>query len=224
MRGFIYPLFEGLMSACHFLSLVEWIKSAVTVIVLRLRCRKAIKVTFTGKHYQIGDVVMWGDKHYIVIRRNADKYWLLPYAKTLAAGLSERRAIHYTIDTYITLKYLFLVASVYGLIHPTWAVPITWYLIISTTYTYFRYHHWQQPYEMSLDSKRRRWVTLCSALVFVVLSYAYLYLDAGLVESWMEGVDYSLSAKAWRSQKLIMFVLIAIVLENTIIPPSIEND
>lgn len=83
------------------------------------------------------------------------------------------------IDTFILLKWLFIIwVWAYGSVNP-WIVGITWYLLISNLYTYFFHHIWTD-HAMNSNTYdenriRRRFINLLLALMFSNVCFAYLY-------------------------------------------------
>ncbi len=83
------------------------------------------------------------------------------------------------VDTFIILKWTFVIILLKYSINNSFLTFIVWYLIISNIYTYFYYHVWKaeslNPDNYTIDRVRRRFITLLLSIGFSNLCFAYLF-------------------------------------------------
>lgn len=83
------------------------------------------------------------------------------------------------VDTFIILKWTFVIILLKYSINNSFLTILIWYLIISNIYTYFYYHVWKaeslNPDNYTIDRVRRRFITLLLSIGFSNLCFAYLF-------------------------------------------------
>lgn len=83
------------------------------------------------------------------------------------------------IDSFIILKFIFLIYLMYFEINNCLVNILVWYLLISNIYTYFYYHIWKDDsvnnHYDTPERIRRRFLNLGSSIIFSNLCFAYLY-------------------------------------------------
>jgi hypothetical protein len=87
---------------------------------------------------------------------------------------------NFAIDTFIVVKWIFLITIIaFHFTH--WILTIiVWYLIIANLLTYFYHHLWSDnalnQEGIKKDRVRRRFMNLMLAIAFSEFAFAYLYL------------------------------------------------
>lgn len=107
------------------------------------------------------DIIWW------IVRRK-----LFKVSKTKE---NEIRIKSIAIDIYKIIKVVIILYFWILDINNTWAIGITFYLIITTLMTYLRYHFWEENPNNDYERNRRRFISMILSFTFIIISYGYLY-------------------------------------------------
>jgi hypothetical protein len=82
-------------------------------------------------------------------------------------------------DTFITVKWIYLIILWHYQISNKFAISVTWYLLITNVFTYFYYHIWAKDAisanVIPIDQVRRRFLNLVFAAIFSTLCFSFLF-------------------------------------------------
>ena len=116
--------------------------------------------------------------------------------KVLAA--EEKRAIAgFAIDTFVIAKFSLIIWLIAAEVASSWSKYLVYYLIWSNVFTYFNYHVWGSRFRQfnDLSTCRRRFLNFILAIIFYILSYAYLYqMHFAELISWPDNLVDSTNA------------------------------
>jgi hypothetical protein len=134
------------------------------------------------KNYENGFLIYWFSVivqsiHYISPVEQLKN--LFVWINKSNTNVEKRQSKTYAIDTFILLKWLYVILIIAfkcnGLIH----VVIVTLLIFFNLFSYFYYHIWDEEALVGKDFKtnrvRRRFLNVLSAIAFSHLAFAYLY-------------------------------------------------
>lgn len=99
---------------------------------------------------------------------NDDRYW-----KSIA------------IDVFVLMKYILLLTIWILGINNIFINIGLWYLVITTVWTYFKYHFWRKDDNKSYHRMRRRFISLALSLVFITMSFSY-FIDIGYEDEFSQ--------------------------------------
>lgn len=120
----------------------------------------------------------------LVIGRFLDKFNVVEYFKDFILYIVKRKNKNSSdndnryiksiaIDVFVLIKFIILIMA-WGLeVNNLLLKYILWYLIISTVWTYFKYHFWRDDTNKSYHRIRRRFISLFISLFFITMTFAY---------------------------------------------------
>lgn len=99
----------------------------------------------------------------------------------------------FAIDSFIILKWIFIIVILYSKSTNCFLTILVWYLLYSNLYTYFYYHIWHNDTANdqynSPERIRRRFINLLTSIGFSNMCFAYLYRLPYLAEfEWSEKI------------------------------------
>lgn len=103
-----------------------------------------------------------------------------------------RKSLNFTIDGFIVAKFIFIVLIWKYQVNFIWVLAIVIYLLFMNSFTYFYHHIWEEAAILnqfaSVKRVRRRFSNLFISILYMILSFGYLYYEPFRAEfKWLSG-------------------------------------